>query len=389
MMIRTSNQRGSIYVLTLLTVAAVGSMVLIGVSVRTATSAESTITEQMNLNNDGVMTAAEHAISIIFNDPDWTTNAQKGVVFSDFTLGNRTYSSTVVDADTLTAPTDSTTNYRVTLTSSHGVAVESAQIDVQSYKVDYETYLDTIGVDAYWPLDELSNTKKVWDTCGKREGEYLDRSAPGTDTNDEGARVPNFFGTAARVETPYDAAYVDDTEGTISFWMKWMGTSTTSTYGIFGQRFQDDSESIPSASLTMTNGMLMMYLDDGAVYDINNYAYTAFKTISSETWHHVAVSWGPNGLRVYVDGTLEGSAPSNTDYWDTLDGKLGQTPLMIAAAPIVSGSYPLTGFDGSIARFAILTSQLDAATIARLAATKPDGSGQSIIVNSWSPVYQD
>ena len=85
------DQHGSIYVLTLLTVGAVGSMVIIGVSLRTSTSAESTITEQINRNNDGAATAAELALAQIKNDADWTTNAQKGVVFSEFTLGNRTY----------------------------------------------------------------------------------------------------------------------------------------------------------------------------------------------------------------------------------------------------------------------------------------------------------
>ena len=55
MVIRKPRQRGSIYVLTLLTVAAVGSMVIIGVSVRTATSAESAITEQVNTNNEGTL----------------------------------------------------------------------------------------------------------------------------------------------------------------------------------------------------------------------------------------------------------------------------------------------------------------------------------------------
>ena len=73
MVIRKPRQRGSIYVLTLLTVAAVGSMVIIGVSVRTATSAESAITEQVNTNNEGTLSAAELAIAKIEADADWVT----------------------------------------------------------------------------------------------------------------------------------------------------------------------------------------------------------------------------------------------------------------------------------------------------------------------------
>jgi hypothetical protein len=382
---RAPGRRGSIYVLTLLTVAAVGSMVLIGVSVRTATSAESTITEQINDNSTGVFDAAEFAIARIDADTDWLNTAQKGSVFTKFVLGERTYSSTVVDADTLATPTAKTSKYRVTVNSASGIASESASIDLEWSKIDYPGYLASLGVDAYWPLDEAPKTSTAVEQFDSRDGTYQDPATAGAATNDEGGVVPDFYANC--VSTPYDSMYNDDQEGTVSFWVKWEGTSTTITYGLFGQRFFNTSNGFPAVSLTMTNGGLVMYMDDGAMYDTDHFAWTTYKVIKTDTWHHVAVTWGPSGLRIYVDGTLEALQSDCTEYWDTQDGVSGQSPLYIAAAPIVSGSYPLTRFDGSIARFAILTDQLTNSQVADLASMKPDMQGTKLVSQSWAPVY--
>lgn len=379
--------RGSIYVLTLLTVAAVGSMILIGVSLRTARNSQSIIIEQMSANSSGVIDAAELAIGHIDADSDWITNAQKGVVFSEFTLGDRTYSSSVVDADTLTIPTVSSTNYRVKVTSSTGLATESASVDLTFAKFDYYAYLQSLGLEAYWPLDEVAKTTNANEPQDNRDGTYQSPSAAGQDTNDENGVVPVFNGSGNHVETPYDSSYQDDTQGTVSFWMKLTGTGPYTSYGIFGQRF--DSSGMPAITMTCLAGSLSAYLDDEGAFDYGHFATTSPNLIKVGQWHHVAMTWGPAGLQIYIDGTQR-SGTGNTDYWDTRDGIIIlNRPLIIGAGYIASSSsQPQVGFVGSIARFAILTNQLNAATIAELASIKPDEMKLDLVEDSWVKVFE-
>ncbi len=385
MVARNKKQRsGSIYVLTLLTVAAVGSMVLIGVTIRNASSVESGLIETVNKNSSGVLDAAEYAIGHINNDPNWTNNAQKGQVFSEFTLGDRTYSSSVVDADTLVAPTLASSNYRVTVTSTTGLAVDSASVDLRHAKIDYLGYLQSLGLDAYWPLNEATGSTTANDPQDGRDGRYLDPDAAGAGTNDEGGTVPVFANSGDHIETPYDSNYQDDTQGTVSFWMKNTGTGPYTSYGVFGQRFQ--SNAMPAVAMTCMGGSLSAYMNDSGAFSQNSSSITPFGLIKIGQWHHVAMTWGPSGLRIYIDGVQQASR--NVTVWDTRDGSLGEQPLHIGASYIpASSSQPQVGFEGSIAHFAILSSELDASKIAEIAAIKPDEIHLTLIEDSWVKVF--
>lgn len=381
------NQRGSIYVLTLFTVAAVGSMVLIGVAVRSSTSSKSTLIEQMNANRSGVLDAAELAIAKINADISWPTNAQKGYVFDEITLGDQTYTSSVVDEDTLATPTDSTEIYRVTVKSVNGIAAESASLDIEYTVFDYEKFLDSYDLRAYWPLNEASKSSTADDPIDNRDGTYLAPNNAGAELNDEGGVVPVFKNSNDHVETPYDNDYIDDSQGTVSFWMKLTGSSMVTTYGIFGQRFTTNG--MPAVSMTCIAGSLMAYMDDGGSYDTSHFAQTAAKTVTVGQWHHVAMSWGPNGLCVYVDGTIQAQNKTCLEKWDTRDLFWGVQPVIIGGSYIpAAASQPLVGFEGSIARFGIIKDQLTDTEVAEIAAQKPDERTITLVENSWAVVYE-
>ncbi|MEZ6164325.1 MAG: LamG-like jellyroll fold domain-containing protein [Phycisphaerales bacterium] len=381
------NQRGSIYVLTLFTVAAVGSMVLIGVAVRSSTNSQSMIIEKMNANRSGVLDAAELAIAKISEDVSWPTKAQKGVVFEEFTIGDSTYSSSVIDADTLGAPTDSTENYRVKVTSVNGIAAESASLDINYTVFRYLDFLDRFNLSAYWPLDEAKSSTRADDPIAGRDGTYLAPSNAGTEINDEGGVVPVFKNSNDHVETPYDSDYSDDQEGTVTFWMKLTGSSTVTTYGIFGQRFTTNG--MPAVSMTCIAGSLMAYMDDGGSYDTSHFAQTRSSTITVGQWHHVAMSWGPEGLCIYVDGTLQAQNKTCLEYWDTQNGFWGQQPLIIGGSYIPAAtSQPQVGFEGSIARFGMMQDQLSSTEIGQISAQQPDERTILLVENSWAAVYE-
>lgn len=380
------SRTGSIYALTLLTVAAVGSMVLIGAALRNATSNRSTIVQSMSSNASGVMDASELVLAKILSDPKWATNAQSGEVFSPLTLGNRTYESAILDAVTDALPTDSTTTYKITITSKSGIAQESASFEIERIKFDYYAYLESIGLDAYWPLNDPPMSSVALEPKDGRNGTYLNPAIAGAGTNEDNGIVPVFAGTADHIQTPYVYKYQNDIQGTVTFWMKLTGTSPVTPYGIFGQRFVTNG--MPSVTMNVLAGSITAFMDDAGAFSYNNTATTLPNRIKVGKWHHIAMSWGPAGFRIYIDGVLEASKPI-TDYWNTHAGISGKQPLVIGAGYIASPvTQPLVGFVGSISHFGIMVDQLDAATIAEIASIKPDASRLQLVDGSWVKVYQ-
>ena len=101
------------------------------------------------------------------------------------------------------------------------------------------------------------------------------------------------------------------------------------------------------------------------------------------------MTWGANGLSVYIDGALLAQNKTCLELWDTRDLFWGYQPLIIGGSYIPSpSSQPLVGFEGSIARFAIIKDQLTDTEIADLAAVQPDERTVTLVEQSWAQVYE-
>ena len=379
-----TRRRGSIYVLTLMTVAAVGSMVLIGVTVRGATSAESTMTEQLNENGDGVTAAAEYALARIDNDANWATNAQKGTVFAEFTLGGKTYTSSVVDQETQAAPTLTTTTYEVQITSTSGIARDSSsfQLDYQ-VAVDYAQLLKTEGAMYYWPLNESSGESVADELMNGTDGGYQDKSAVGAGTNDEGGTVPVFNDNLDHVRVPHDSGF-DNGKGAFSLWINHANSNPLKLTGIMGIRYNGAGDT-PTFSMSIFNRALIVMVCDNGNYQVDKFTYTGSDKISDDTWHHVAVNYGSDtGVQIYIDGVLEVENTSNTDAINSVN----KHSLLIGAGHSISSwSNSREGFVGSVAHVAIFHEPLTSRQIDLLSTTKPDAQALSLVEHSWQQVY--
>ena len=257
---RSTHRHGSIYLVTLITVAAIVSMVLIGVRLRLATTGQSQLVEQMSEGNTGVLDATEYALQKIMDDADWNTTAQSGKVFADFTLGDSTYSSSVVDAATGISPTGSTTTYRVQVAAEHNTVWSSAQIDLTSEKVDYAAVLGALSVTHYWAFNEAWKSATAIEPVDGCDGTYLDPNGVGTDTNTEGGLVPVFANSVDYVQVPHCRDFNQMAEGTISLWMNLSGTGSFTTYGVFGKKVEKNRK--PAINLSLFNGSVAAYLTD-------------------------------------------------------------------------------------------------------------------------------
>ncbi len=380
-------KRGSVYIITLFTVAAIVSMVLIGVRLRMATNSQSAIIEQMSEGSMGVLDATEYAFQQILDDSDWNTTSQSGVVFDPITVGDSIYSSTVVDTATGLVPTESTTNYGVKVNAQHRTVKSSAQIEVLQTRVDYIAILNSLRATHYWPMNEAERSSKASDPIGSYTGEYLDPQVPGAGTNDHGALVPVFADANDSMEVPWGVDFIQP-EGSISLWMKLTNESRLDTTSLIGSLYQSGGNA--SINISIWNFTVSTYICDDGSFSYGNFATSTSETVTPNTWHHIVMTWGANGLFTYIDGIEAASNRSNTMGLKTARAnKGGEQPFYIGSGYLLT---PFThiekGFDGSIAHVAFIPAQLKGGQVAELAAIKPDLLETSIVEDSWVRVFE-
>lgn len=384
-------QRGSIYLVTLITVAAIVSLIFIGIALRSTSSTRSILIQDMTKQGNGVLDAREYAIQKIYADANWNTNAQKGNVFAPFTLGSMSLSSSVVDSDTGITATDATTRYRITVASTQDDIYSASRFDMEVVKaVDYKAYLVSLEALCYWPLNETAKPTFAVDSISGYKGTYSNPLIAGQATNDEGGVSPEFAVLTDQISVPYGMHFYRNREGSASMWINLSGSSMIKNYSVFGMLYK--SGGVPTINLSILGGGLSAFVENSGTFSYSNFAWTPSNTILPRTWYHVTVTWGSSGLYVYVDGVEVAKNASNTDGLDEAGWKWGgEQPLKIGSGYLVSPlSQPPSTFEGAVAHFAWFRNQLTASQVAELAAIKPDlPPALSIIEDSWVQVFQD
>lgn len=383
---QTHTRDGSVYLITLITVAAIVSMILIGVRLRTASNDESALIEQMAHTSSGILDATEYALQVISTDGRWNKTAQGGVVYNKFVVGDSVYSSTVLDASTGIVATDTTTNYLVSVHSESGITRSDAQLEVVSNTVNYTAAVEALGAIHYWPMNESTNDRVALDLVGSYPGDYMDPAIAGTGANDEGAQVPVFADASDHIEIPWGKDF-EQSNGTLCVWMKLTDTGVLSSNSVFGIEYKTGGS--PTLSLTTFGTTISAYISEGGSYDIRNFSTTPSDSFEPNTWHHITMVWGSKGLFVYVDGVQKGYINVTEGTGTARANKGGEQPLHIGGGYMMSpSSQPEDGFNGSLAHAVYFGDQLDSAQVAELAAIKPDLSTLSIVDDSWIRVFK-
>ncbi len=175
--------------------------------------------------------------------------------------------------------------------------------------------------------------------------------------------------------------------GTFSLWMKTPGITGLNSYGILGMQYAEDDN--PALYLVLLENALYAFVDDSGSFDLNQEVGPS-STITPDTWHHVAMTWGGGGLTIYLDGVESAKNADNTSGIGTAKARNGgEQPLKIGAANVNRViTYPQVGFKGSIAHVVYFKNrQLTDEQVATLASIKPDLSGLSIVEGSWVQVF--
>jgi hypothetical protein len=197
------------------------------------------------------------------------------------------------------------------------------------------------GLVAYYPLD----------------GNAVDASGNGYTGNVYGATFTNdrfgcpgkaiwFDGSGTYVDIPGTEAMNFSTGGvSLSTWMRLDGTQSDRC--IFGKHIAG-----------YPNGYLLNITDFGVQFFLGNFAYAAAKCVTTlgNAWHHVVGTYDGSTAKIYLDGTLAGSATLSYRRANSTTIKIGSyhTP-----------GYPLD-FMGAIDQVRIYSRALDDAEIGNL-----------------------
>lgn len=220
----------------------------------------------------------------------------------------------------------------------------------------YKTAVTADSPYLFWRLDETSGTA-VADTSGN--------SRPGTVTgtgytwNQAGALVSETRDTSLATTTAGITANTSVT-GSAAFSVEaWVKTTSTTGGRILG--FGDKGGATASTSVdrqlyTAPNGKV--YFGAGS----NKTVVASTASIANGAWHHVVGTYvsGTNGLKLYVDGVLQGSATVNVSssagFWRA--GFEAQS-VMSAWTGSPSDSY----FEGNLEELAVYTTTLTATRV--------------------------
>lgn len=381
------SNRGSVYLIALITVSAIVSMVLIGVSLRSTSNTQISIVTQMTSSQSGVMSAAEHALQNILANPEWPATAESGVAFDPVVLDNLTLSGSVLDADTDLLPTTNTINYRIRVQSELGVTRSAASFNLDSSKIDYLAHLKTISTTHYWPMNEPEKSTEAIDQIGSATGEYQSIASAGTGMNSEGGNVPVFTDTNDHLEVPFSTDFAQ-CDGSISMWMRLDDTNKVNTNALVGMRYEFDG--VPTMNVSVFDEKLYAFVIQDGVYAQKNCVKTK-KLIDPSVWYHLVVTWGTHGLTVYLDGVEVAKDTKVTDCVVSASiADSGEQPLLIGGGyTMMPFSQPRVGFKGAIAHVSLHEIQLSDVETAELASMRPDLQSFNFVEDSWAREYFD
>lgn len=171
------------------------------------------------------------------------------------------------------------------------------------------------GLIAHWPMDLCSldgTANEVVDVANGYNG-YAQDGASVLETG-KFCQTSEFSGFGEHLYlNNVDAFDVD--EGAVSMWFKMPDLSFYNTQSLGGQTLiSRDAYAYNGGGghftlLVQSNGSLASRHQST---NSTAYAVTGASIVSEGTWHHVVYTWGSEGLKIYLDGVLNGSNTSFT-----------------------------------------------------------------------------
>jgi len=355
---------GSVYLAVMAVVAAVTTLTLTGIALRKHIHDSAIAPVDTAAAQRMALSAAEIAAHQAWSDiEEFRKSAMTGVLFNRVNTEPGLISATVTDAVSGTAPNNDTTRFRV---------ITEAEVGRARYRLGMTLHIpddalleriqSTPSAVVYWPLDEV-NTTVAAEAIAGRNAVYSLASIAGSQTHTHGNPAPRMFWNTEFVRAAHHTSY-ELANGTLILWARFDVKPTTSGYRMYAA----------NKEVTRTNAMsLGVYLDStNLVFLLENRngqgasVTTPSTNIVAGQWHHIAVTWGSNGMELYLDGVRRGANNSARHGMNSVllvrganssDWFFGVRDL---PESIYSQSSPIVG---SVARVALFSAQLSGSQI--------------------------
>ncbi|MAE66135.1 MAG: hypothetical protein CMJ18_17835 [Phycisphaeraceae bacterium] len=229
------------------------------------------------------------------------------------------------------------------------------------YADDYRQKVMDLNPIAYWRLGEASGSTAT-DEMGLVDGTHRNGVTLGETGAVSSNTAADYDGSNDYTEIPHDNAFLLD-NGSIQFWFN--ASTVSSRRGLFTKDSTDYD----------TGGHVTIYIDGSKVkvrlQSTSTSKYVESATISSNTWYHVAFTFGSNGMKLYLNGA-EVDSDSYTGGLGTTSGGTGNyEPTSIGSNCWGSGNLVVTPlqnyYSGIIDEVVVFDYALSAAEVASLA----------------------
>jgi hypothetical protein len=295
-----NRHRGTVYIVVLATMSIVLTLTLSGLINARTELASATRTEEETTARSCARSALEIALATIEADPTWREKVSGGVLLSNVSMGNTRFRVTVEDPDDADLLDDYSDPAVITAIAQNGQSTQKYAIRLkwsQTQESDPNLVLDMHPL-AYWPMHGLDGNKSL-DLRAVRDADHVGTLTYNTSDATGNYDMPQLSTVdktyfSVNHETCFETDY-----GSVSFWMQPSSTYASSalTQVAFAKYDWADYNAVLPVVLCM-NGSVFLVLEYQGRVD-----YANLGSISGDTWHHIAITWGDDGWRGYLDGS--------------------------------------------------------------------------------------
>ncbi len=385
--IRTS-RRGGIYLLVMVGSATVTTIALVGLSL----SAERRQAAQRAVNAQGATQLAHASIELglhtIATDPSWRWTYGDGWWFTNRSLDGGRLALAVVDRDG-----GSITDAPCRPVVLRGVGIQGTSRTMLEVELEPEsiwpddglTVAKALGAVHYWRFGAEEEVDKLLDPINDRDAEWLPvlptagAESLSCDTTRKLNGIDQFVGIKHNTDFDLEA-------GTVAFW--YIQTGDVERAGLFGK----DELGFDKG------GHTTVLLDGPLVFTMESltktYTATGRTTPAPGEWHHVAITFGPDGMWLYLDGSLEATNSYTAGWKSAKSDTDNSAPIALGANAMnasESGGFasnPTDFLEGAVAHLSIFDRQLSEGEVVTLMDAQRRPSTMRIVPGSWRRVTE-
>ncbi len=375
-MTHTHSRRGSAYVLVLIVSAIAATIVVAGLSVRKDAADRGQSIDELASARLQAKSGIEAVLQWGDENDGWRADGGSSRTFN-YTIGAGSVVVDVTDPSDGDLTDDTDDPYRLTSTATIGGVRAVLRVDISEPPVpDYrERVLAANPVD-FWPLDEASGAAKGQNLAGAVQAAYSNTSVAGKYTGNDSRDAPWFdsLGEGAGVNH-HDALLLD--EGTVMCWA-YIDAVITSDQTILAKDAPgNDGDGHLRLFCAGTRPDLHVRLENSATtVDLR------VKNFPTKQWTHVAVTFGPGGLKAYVDGTKKKQDTSFKTGLGPAAGGAGNTIPMLFGTWFDGHAYTDV-LNGSVRDVVVFDRALTQTEINDLL-TDPAPGSHAIDADSWT-----